>query len=152
MSSYLKFVTVLLSMTLTFIGSYKAHATAPKQVCELYKELRLVSVGKAAERSRYEVQIDYLQLNFTDAKALESETIELNKVELSGKTFVASQKFEKVITSIQYERSLLGIRTTFYEIRGDKRRVLSKETDYAKGYQVGEARPMGPLVCFSYAE
>lgn len=152
MSSYLKSIAALLTMMFTLISSYQAHATAPKQVCELYKELRLVSVGKAAERSRYEVQIDYLLLNFTDSKALESETIELSKVQTADKAFVANQKFAKVITSIQYERSLLGIRTTFYEIRGNKRRVLSKETDYAKGYQSGEARPMGPLVCFSYAE
>lgn len=145
---------IILSVFAMILVSGAAHATAPKQVCQISKELRLVAF-KPKANTAFEVVVEpqmVAQLDY--ALPVEAELVPLTLAPAASTAkgvTVALSEYKRTIASVMYERRLSAVVTRFYSVRNEKKTLLWTETDAALSYVEGQPRPTGPVVCYEYA-
>lgn len=133
--------------------SISAKATAPKQICKVEKDLKVLFFNMSVQ-PEVEAEITYnYYVNMTGAAERETKTVLLaTQVSIQNENLlVASGKFQDSFSNSLYVKGLKSVATKYFVTLNGEKSLVYEEIESPEVYYQGQEVPMGSLVCFEYA-
>jgi hypothetical protein len=143
-----------LLILVALLVSTNVFATAPKEVCEIDTELKVVygNYGRGISNGSFVAIVEYnFDTNVNYVEREEVETLTLTTERLEG-ALRGTGQLKATVANVLYERSLARI-SVKYILKGNNgtSRFINVKEYKPLRYQEGQDRPEGDFVCYQYA-